>query len=185
MIIYIHGFGGSGKGVKAELFRSYYHDNNQKFIAPSLSYVPDLAISTLEELIESCDNKPKLIGSSLGGYYAIYLSDRYNLKTVLINPSTKPVKTLPKFLEDKFATNWYDLSSFEVTQKHLNMLKKYEVKTPKEENFLLLLQKDDDVIDYRVADSKFKISKKIITTGGGHSFDGVEEYFKDIDSFLG
>ena len=56
MIIYIHGFGSSGEGHKAKQFREYFKDDG--FIAPSLSYIPDLAIKTLEELIESCFNKP-------------------------------------------------------------------------------------------------------------------------------
>ena len=55
MIIYIHGFGGSGEGSKAKAFREYY--KKEGFIAPSLSYVPQLAIKTLEELIESYDGK--------------------------------------------------------------------------------------------------------------------------------
>ena len=186
MIIYIHGFGGSGQGVKANLFRTYYQKQKKSFLAPSLSYIPDLAISTLKEIITTCKNSDiKLIGSSLGGFYAIYLASKYNLKAVLINPSTDPLNTLPKGIEDGSALNFYDLSRFEVNQNHLNMLKKYYPNTKRDENFLLLLQKDDDVIDYTIADAKFKNSKKIITTGGGHGFDGIEEYFKDIDSFLG
>ena len=45
MIIYIHGFGSSGEGHKAKQFREYFKDDG--FIAPSLSYIPDLAIKTL------------------------------------------------------------------------------------------------------------------------------------------
>ena len=86
MTIYIHGFGGSGEGVKAKLFREYFKDKKEGFIAPSLSYIPELVIKTLEELIESYNSDVTLIGSSLGGYYAIYLSQKYSLKTVLLNP---------------------------------------------------------------------------------------------------
>ncbi len=53
VIIYIHGFGGSGVGNKASLFREYFKERGVEYIAPSLSYIPDLAISTLEELIEN------------------------------------------------------------------------------------------------------------------------------------
>jgi len=41
MTIYIHGFGSSGQGGKAKLFRQYYHSIGEPFIAPSLSYVPE------------------------------------------------------------------------------------------------------------------------------------------------
>jgi hypothetical protein len=45
----IHGFGGC---TKATLLREYFKGKkeNKKFISPSLSYVPKLAIETLEEL---------------------------------------------------------------------------------------------------------------------------------------
>ena len=52
MIIYIHGFSSHGYGGKAKMFRSYFTDKKETFIAPSLSYIPDLAIQTLEELIK-------------------------------------------------------------------------------------------------------------------------------------
>ena len=70
MIIYIHGFGGSGQGSKAKLLCEYFKSIEEDFIAPSLSYVPELAISTLQELIESYHGEVYLIGSSLGGFYA-------------------------------------------------------------------------------------------------------------------
>ena len=82
MIIYIHGFGSSGEASKAKMLRAYCQENKIRFIAPSLPTIPDLAIKTLSELIESYqDNEPvHLMGSSLGGYYSLYLSDKYNLK---------------------------------------------------------------------------------------------------------
>ena len=49
MIIYIHGFGSSGHGGKATLFKDQF---KEEIILPSLSYVPSLAIHTLEQLIE-------------------------------------------------------------------------------------------------------------------------------------
>ena len=98
MVIYIHGFGSSGYGGKATQFREHYKTKEEVFIAPSLSYIPELAIKTLEEIIESYDGEIKLIGSSLGGFYSIYLSSKYNLKAVLINPSIYPYKTLAKVL---------------------------------------------------------------------------------------
>ena len=52
MIIYIHGFGGSGEGGKAKILKEELkkYDN---IIAPSLPSNPYLAILTLKELIES------------------------------------------------------------------------------------------------------------------------------------
>ena len=156
MIIYIHGFGSSGHGGKASLFREYFED---EVIAPSLSYVPNLAIDTLEQLIEMLLEKGEtvgLVGSSLGGYYSIYLANKYDLKAVLINPAIYPYKTLDKI---GMARNYYDLTTFEVTNEHIQALKSLEVsEIINQENFITLLQTEDEVLDYN--DAVEKLSEK-------------------------
>ena len=182
MILYIHGFGSSGHGGKASLFREYFEE---EVIAPSLSYVPNLAIDTLEQIIEMLLEKDEtvgLVGSSLGGYYSIYLATKYNLKAVLINPAVHPYKTLDKI---GMAMNYYDGTSFEVTAEHINALKALDLENiPNQENFMTLLQTDDEVLDYNEAVEKLLDSELVIEEGGNHSFENIESYFRKIGSFL-
>ena len=183
MILYIHGFASSGLGIKASLFRKYYKDNNKKFLAPSLSFIPDLTIQTLEEIIENFDKDISLIGSSLGGYYSIYLANKYNLKAVLINPSTKPWESLKKVLGKAYS--YYDKESgFFWEEKHIDMLLKYKVDNPKKDNLFTLLQTGDETLDYKIAKKYLDGSKMVIEEGGSHSFDGIDRYFKEIDQFF-
>jgi len=184
MIIFIHGFGSSGQGGKANLFRDYFKSTGQPFIAPSLSYVPELAISTLEELIDSYD-EVTLIGSSLGGYYSIYLAEKYGLKAVLINPAVQSSKTLQRAVNlQGDAPNYYDGSSFEWNESHLEMLKAYHIERVESDDYLLLLQKGDDVLDYREAMEKIPHAKMVVEEGGTHSFEGIERYFEMVDEFF-
>jgi len=182
MIIYIHGFGGSGQGSKAKLFREYFKSIEEGFIAPSLSYVPELTINTLEELIESYHEDVKLIGSSLGGFYTIYLANKYNLKAVLLNPSIFPYKTLGRTLDK--APNFYDGSSFEWKESHLAMLENYKVTELKQSNFMVLVQKGDELLDFKEAVDKFSNAEVIVEDGGNHSFDSVERHFEMIGEYL-
>ncbi len=182
MIIYIHGFGSNGEGSKAKILRELLEDEG--FIAPSLSYVPELAINTLKELIESYSKFEKvyLMGSSLGGYYALYLADLYDLKAVLINPSVSPTRTLKEVLGDQ--ENYYDGSKFEWNKNHLNSLEKFEVNNPQVERYLLLSQKGDETLNYVDAMQKLYGCKKHIEDGGNHSFDGIGRYIADIEDFF-
>lgn len=180
MIIYIHGFGSSGEGFKAKQFRQYFKEDG--FIAPSLSYIPDLAIKTLEELIESYDENVKLVGSSLGGYYAIYLSHKYNVPAVLINPSIKPFVTLEKVLGN--APSFHDSSSYAWMEPHIEILKGYETSAANEENFMLLLQKGDETLDFNEALKKLPRANIILEEGGSHSFEKVERHFETIKRFF-
>ena len=90
MIIYIHGFASCGFGSKAQKFKEYFEE---EIITISLPTIPNLAIDTLEQIIEFSLNKDEnvyLIGSSLVGFYSLYLANKYDLKAVLINPAVNP-----------------------------------------------------------------------------------------------
>lgn len=185
MIIYIHGFGSSGEAKKAKLLRAHCQEEGIRFIAPSLPTIPDLAIKTLSELIESYqDNEPVyLMGSSLGGYYALYLSDKYNLKTVLINPAVNASETLKKALGH--GINHYDNSTYEWNESHLDMLESYEIEEPNLENLFVLLQKGDEVLDYEEALDFLEGAKMIVEEGGNHSFEGLDRHLLSIKRFFG
>ncbi len=184
MIIYIHGFGSSGKGGKSLQLRDYFKSQNIPFISPSLSYVPELAIDTLEQLIESYD-EVVLIGSSLGGFYSIYLAEKYGLKAVLINPAVDSPNTLRRMLSlDSLAKNYYDDSHFEWSENHVNMLLNCRVKEIQNGNYFLLLQTGDDVLDYKDALFKLPNAKSIVEEGGTHPFEGIERYFDNMREFL-
>lgn len=185
MIIYIHGFGSSGKANKAQLLRTYCQENTIRFIAPSLPTIPDLAIQTLSELIESYEDREPvyLMGSSLGGYYALYLSDKYNLKAVLINPAVNAPETLGRAIGH--GVNYYDNSAYEWNESHLEMLESYEIEEPNLDNILLLLQKGDEVLDYEEALDCLEGAKMIVEEGGNHSFEGLDRHLESIKRFFG
>ena len=184
MIIYIHGFGSSGQGGKAVQFREYFKSIGEPFIAPSLSYVPELAMSTLEELVDSYDDVT-LIGSSLGGYYAIYLAEKYGLKCVLINPAVASSRTLKQAIcLSGMAKNYYDDSQFTWDESYVEMLKKYQTSEVSYGTYMLLLQKGDDVLDYREVIEKIPKATLILEEGGSHPYDAIERHFASIESFL-
>lgn len=184
MIIYIHGFGSSGQGGKSIQFREYFKSIDKPFIAPSLSYVPELAIATLEELIASYDDVT-LMGSSLGGYYGIYLAEKHGLHCVLINPSTKPTETLGSIARGLgTAKNHYDESRFEWLESHLLMLEQYAVTQTSRGRYFLLLQKGDETLDYAKAVKKVPEATLVLEEGGSHAFDGIERHFKGVRDFL-
>ena len=185
MIIYIHGFASSAFGDKAQKFKEYFDD---ELIAISLPTIPNLAINTLEQLIEafiSIDEDVNLVGSSLGGFYAIYLANKYDLKSVLINPAVNPWNSLDRYENQEFITNYYDSSKFEFNTNHLNSLKNYKVEALNNpENFITLLQEEDEVLDFNDAAEYLESTELIIEEGGSHSFEDVERYFRKISTFF-
>lgn len=183
MIIYIHGFGSNGLASKANMLRQYCAKQQIPFLAPSLSTIPTLAISTLQELIEQWlpHGEVKLIGSSLGGFYAMYLAHKYNLPVVLVNPSMTPGSTLLKKIGE--CPSFYDLSSYHWTAEHVHSLENYKTSFIGQ-NCLLLVQTGDDVLDYNVAVEKLPDAQHIIEQGGDHGFAGFERVIAQVVNFL-
>lgn len=184
MIIYIHGFGSSGEATKAKAFRKFFEEKQIRYIAPSLPNIPDLALKTLSELIESYQENEKvyLIGASLGGYYSMYLSDKYDVPTVLINPAMYPFETLKRALGK--GINYYDNSTYEWNESHLDMLINYEIEDPQMEKFLVLLQKGDELLDYEEAVEKLSEAQIVVEEGGTHSYEKIERHFETIETFF-
>jgi len=186
MILFIHGFGSSGHSFKAELVKKHFE--KEGVLSPSLSYVPDLAIDTLKEIIElfiKRDEDVYLMGSSLGGFYASYLSDLYGLKAVLINPAVYAHKTLKKYIPEGRGTNYYDESYFEWRESYLEQLKKYDIVPKNQKNLLLMLQKGDEVLDFEEALDKLPDATLILEEGGAHHFDSFSDHLGTIADFFG
>jgi hypothetical protein len=64
------------------------------------------------------------------------------------------------------------------------MLKSYDVQMPKQEDFMLLVQKGDETLNYKEAVDRFSNAKMIVEEGGNHSFEGIDRHFDAISSFL-
>ena len=198
-LIYIHGFNSSPKSAKAQLLSKAMSELGREveFSAPQLPLDPEQAIRKLEALIETNlqqKNTPgiTLVGSSLGGYYAIWLANKYNLKAVLVNPSVRPYDSLKAHLGE--VENIYTGEKFTFEESHIEVLNSFDVKAPgKPENYYLMVQSGDEVLDYRQALEKFSIDENLenvegikckLQKGGSHGFDKFENMIPGIFEFL-
>mgnify|MGYP000061666791 FL=1 len=187
-LLYLHGFNSSPQSHKAQLITRYMHARGclDLLICPQIPSVPGEARLFLEQLVEETLDEHQLsyAGSSLGGYYATYLAEKYSGSAVLINPSVKPYETLRAHLgENKF---YFDEGCWEFDESHIQQLKDMDVRSiTQAERYLILLQTGDETLDYREAELKYKNARCIIEQGGDHSFTGLERHIKQIMQFCG
>ena len=185
-LLYLHGFNSSPQSHKAQLITQYMSASNSLdlLICPLIPTVPEQARLFLEQLVEETleNHSLSFVGSSLGGYYATYLAEKYSGSAVLINPSVKPYETLKAHLgENKF---YFDEGCWEFTESHILQLEAMYVKDITEaERYLVLLQTGDETLDYHEAELKYKNSHCIIEQGGDHAFIGLERYIPQIMQF--
>ena len=185
-LLYLHGFNSSPQSHKAQVIFEYMRERDSLYslISPQIPAIPEEARIFLEQLVETelAEYHLSFVGSSLGGYYATYLAEKYSGSAVLINPSVKPYETLRAHLgENKF---YFDEGCWEFDESHIQQLKAMDVVTITEpERYLVLLQTGDETLDYREAVLKYKDCKCIIEQGGDHSFTGFERHIELIMQF--
>lgn len=177
MILYIHGFRTTTNSHKSKLLKKQY--KKDIFLADHPPQ-PKKAIKYLEEIIKS-KNITAIIASSIGGFYATYLSEKYNLKTILINPSVKPYNTTIRYVGVNTTDN---NTKFTWKKKHLSDLKEFKVSSINIENYFVFLQKGDDVLDYEIALKRYNGSRFIIEEDGTHRFEKFERHFDKINRFI-
>lgn len=177
-LLYLHGFGSCGAGNKSKTLGSYF--GSEYLISPDLPYAPLEAIEFISDLIETEDIS-LIVGSSLGGFYATYLAEKFDLPAVLVNPSCRPWQTLAPYIgwQERFC----DGEAFEFKEVYLRQLEKIEC-MPERSRYLLLLQSEDEVLDYRVAKERYKDHRVIVEYGGNHRFENIHEYLSLIESFM-
>jgi len=176
-ILYLHGFGSCGEGNKSTELKKHFGDEN--VLSPDLPYAPLDAISYIDSLLK-LENIDTLIGSSLGGFYATYFSEKYSMKAILLNPSTQPWKTLAPYVG--WQNRFCDEEVFEFKSTYIAQLKTLEIEV-KQGQYMVLLQSEDEVLDYTKAQSLYNKHKIIVEYGGNHRFENIDEYMSMIETF--
>ncbi len=180
MFLYIHGFASTGNAFKGKVLGNYF--GREKVISPTLPVNPADAMAILEQIV--ADNSSEeliLVGSSLGGFYSIYLSQKYDLKAVLINPVIDWTVMKHVIGVNK---NWQTGEEFEFTAAECELLKQFQVEQPNCDNYLVLLQKDDELLDYRKTVDFMPIAQRVVKSGGGHHYNDFAEDMETLGTFI-
>lgn len=184
MFLYLHGFRSSPLSTKAQQFRQWLAKQGREaeWICPTLPYDPQQAIVQLGALIESTDSELKLVGSSLGGFYATVLSARYDLKAVVINPAVHAGLVLCDAVGPQ--SGWHGDEAFEFTQAHVDALNAMDLLAPKyPEKILLMQETGDEVLNWRTAVDFYRDSHQLVFRGGDHSFTHFTDVMELIERF--
>ncbi len=185
MLIYIHGFNSSAQSGKARELAAWLAARGlaEAWACPDLPHRPAEAIRLLEGLIAGSRGRAKLIGSSLGGFYAAYLADKHALRAVHINPCVACHGKLA-FEVGKPQKNWHTGEEYTFTAAHADELAALRVeRLARPENHLLLVETGDEVLDYREAVDYFAGARQIVLDGGDHGFTRFTDHIPTILEF--
>lgn len=199
-LIYLHGFNSSPQSEKACLTQAFFsglpkQKKPPKVIVPALPSSPLKAIAHVKGLVEELGREELMgfVGSSLGGYYSLYLQHYYSTlttshtdkipKVVLINPAVKPYELLEAYIGEN--KNIYTGEVYTVEPYHMDDLKSLQVKPIASPlSTYLLTQTGDEVLAFHEAVDLLRGAKMWISSGGSHAFEGFSAALPSIESFL-
>ena len=187
-LIYLHGFNSSPESYKSRALHAYMDDNGilDSLISPAIPPVPADAMAMLMDLYESKSQlgNVAIAGSSLGGFYATCLAERFGCKAVLINPAVRPHLLLKKYLGEN--VNYHTSEHWKLDEVHIEQFRELDVDSiTQPERYLLMLQKGDETLDYHQALGKYADCPLVLEEGGDHSFTGFENHIEQLLKFCG
>lgn len=186
VLLSLHGFHSSPASLKAKQMRDYLlltHPDIH-FVCPQLPVLPRDMWALIESIFKQYqDCEIAVMGSSLGGFLATKVVHQYAVKAVLINPAVTPYILLTQYQGEQ--THPYLLQLYNIDQNYMQQLKGLNIEQIRlPEKIWVLLQEQDEVLDYRDAMKKYQHCKITCEHGGDHSFIGFERHLTEIIHFL-
>lgn len=191
-IIYVHGLHSSANATKGNILRDYCAEYYPEISvqSPDLNQKPEQVMQILRDLIAQ-DKQTVLVGSSLGGFFSTLLHDECGVKVVLLNPSVKPYQTFLRFfpenaheLPDDFSAQDEKATTWLMTMGDLRWFEQHKPKTIRNPNHVLvLLEKGDELLDYREAEHYYQNCHLDIAEGGDHRMTDFAEKLPKVFEF--
>lgn len=185
-LLYLHGFLSSPTSYKAVVTAQYLAAQapDLQFICPALTSRAAADWPTLQRLWPTLDSPVAVIGSSLGGFYATALSERFGCRAALINPAVAPHTRFARLVDTELA-NYHDGAKVRVTEEDLATLATLEpAAISRTKCYFVLLQTGDTTLDYRDALMHYRNCATQVIPGGSHAFEHYTSWLPDILSFL-
>ena len=187
-LVYLHGFRSSPASVKATALRAAVDalpiDARPTLHIPDLQRGPAIAVAQVARLVEGAPGPVTLVGSSLGGFYATHIAERFAVRAVIINPAVRPYRALPPYLG--IQPNLYTGEQFEVTVAHFAELRDLVVaRITRPERYWLMVETGDEVLDYREAVALYAGARQYLRGGGDHAFQDYERQIPAVLRFAG
>lgn len=186
VIVYLHGLNSSPLSFKAQQLRQAWLAlglPETQLYSPALHHNPRVALQEVEAYLEQ-QPEAILVGSSLGGYYATYLAEKYQRRALLINPAVQPHVRFEVYLGPQ--ENFYTGERWTLTREHIAALASLSVAPPQDaQRYWVWLQTGDETLDYRDALSFYQGCTLDVQEGGDHGYAGFEQRIPELLAFAG
>lgn len=187
-LLYLHGFRSSPQSLKARLVAARMAERHPKvqWWCPQLPPSPREAMDMVMRGIADWPRESMAtIGSSLGGFYATYVTGMTRCRTVLLNPAVDPARDLARYIGEQ--TAWHDPQEhFYFKPQFIGELRALETgPLTLPEHVFAIIAKGDEVLDWREMSARYPGSLIRLLEGGDHALSDFEtQHLDDVMAFL-
>jgi uncharacterized protein len=189
LLVYLHGFRSSprsskavmtGEGIKAMSIPEHYFE----WYCPQLLVSPRESMVMVEERIQHSDaDRLVVIGSSLGGFYANYLAEKYSCKAVVLNPAVRAARELAPHVGMMTA---YDSDEpYDFRPEYIDELKTLQVeKISNPSRYFLMAAKGDELLDWQEMVDFYPGANHLVLEGSDHGISEYSNYLPQVLKFI-
>ena len=194
-LLYLHGFRSSPNSVKARKMADLVQTQHPAVTwwCPQLPASPREAMALLQAGAAAWPlERTAIVGSSLGGFYAAWLSGTWGCPAVLLNPAVHPARDLARHIGEHPA--WHDPSQkvfFEAAyvQELLDLeaqplMPSAATSPASTTRSLAVIAKGDEVLDWREMLARHGSGQVRLIEGSDHALSDFDLHLPEILEFL-
>lgn len=188
-VIYLHGFRSSPQSSKAVKVGQDLAALGVRYACPALDIAPLTAMSQVHAAIDhalSQGDRVRLIGSSLGGFFASAIMERHpqraQFKAALLNPAPWPARDLAPYVGELPA--WHTQEVLHFRREYIDDLKALEVGITMPERYLLVAAKGDELLDWKEMVARYPGAHSHVIEGSDHGLSDFDDHWPIVRAFL-
>lgn len=191
-VLYLHGFRSSPASFKARLLAQAMTQQGlqQDWHCPQLPASPAGAIALCQTWIlshfysvDAARDELVIVGSSLGGYYATCLAERWQCRAVVLNPVVHAARDLATQVGQH--KNFHDDAPFTFLPEYVTELADMAMPPPSDPSrYYLLAATGDEVLDWRDMTQWYAGSQGHLIQGSDHGISEFADWLPDVMTFI-
>ena len=189
-LLYLHGFRSSPQSFKARRLGGWLarHRPSLEWCCPQLPPSPREAMALAGTLTERWPVPGSaVVGSSLGGFYALALAEQRGWRCVLLNPAVDPARDLAAHIGEQQA--FHDPTErFFFRPEYVDELREIARATPTRlthpAGCLAVIARGDEVLDWREMTARCAGARLELLEGGDHALSNFDALLPTVIGFL-
>jgi hypothetical protein len=186
-LLYLHGFRSSPASFKARHMHGWLaaHRPQVHWWCPQLPPSPREAMALVGETLAAWPiDRMAVVGSSLGGFYAMHVANAVGCPAVLLNPAVEPARDLAAHIGEQ--ASFHDLADrFFFRAEYVDeLLALAHPALAHPERCLAIIARGDEVLDWREMAARCAGARIKLLDGGDHALSDFDAHLPDILQFL-